>query len=211
MALLNIYYYLLLLTCALTGSLLVRRNWALRFKLLMALSWATILAETLAGICFVRHINHLSWYAPWEFLETLTLLYILSREAILPWVKRLHIVLMTVLPLGAVLYYVLTPAFVYMMLFYLFLELLAAGAVLIDILTDVSDVPMHSRPMFWLAAGMLFYCSLYIVIFSLGQLLNTLPHDDFMPFGCLANTFMYGGFIACFVTMRRLDRKALQG
>lgn len=205
-----IYYHILLLVCALTGSILLRRSWAFWARLLVVLTWVTQVAEILAFFAMIRRVDINICYSLWIFLETLTLLYVLSRGTSLPWVKRLHIILMAVLPMGMVLYFILMPAFAYLGLFFLFLELMAAGAVLIDILADVSDVPMQSKPIFWLATGMLFYCSLYIVVFSLGQLLNTLPHDDFMPFGCLANTFMYGGFIACFVTLRRQAPKVLE-
>lgn len=207
---LYIYYDLLLLTCALTGSLLMRRNWRPWSKLLVILSWMTVIIETLAFVCTVKNIYHMTWYTPWVFLETLTLLYILSRGITLLWVKRLHRILLIMLPLGIVSYYVLSPTFVYIGLLCMFLELAAAGSVLIDILNDVSDTPMYGKPMFWLATGMLFFCSLYIVVFSLGLLVNTLPRIVFLLFGCLANTFMYGGFIACFVALRRLDRRKAQ-
>jgi hypothetical protein len=209
-----IYYHLLLLVCALTGSLLVRRNWPRWAKLLVILPWVTQVAEILAWICLVNNVNkqfYHSWYTIWAFLEALTLLYILSRGAILPSVKRLHRLLMMLSPVGLILYFILWPTFAYIGLFYLSLELVAAGAVLIDILVDVSDTPMIKKPVFWLATGMLFFCSLYIVVLSLGRLLSTLPHDKYWPFSCFANTFMYTGFIACFIVLsRRKGREALQ-
>jgi hypothetical protein len=114
-----------------------------------------------------------------------------------------------ILPPGVVIYFIVRPPFAYIELFYLFLELVAACAVLIDILKDVSDKPMYSRPTFWLATGMLCFSSLYIVVFSLGQLLNLLPYTVLLAFTTFDNTFMYGGFIACFIALRREGRTVL--
>lgn len=200
------YYGILLLACVLTGCLLVRKSWAPWYKLLVILSGATLLAETLSFVCSVKHINYLPWYTVWVFLEALTLLYILSREVMLRSVRRLYRILMILSPLGVVAYFVLSPAFAYVGLYILFLELIAACAALIDILKDVSERPMYGMPKFWLATGLLFFCSFYIVIFSIGQLLNALSYIC-MPLMVATNTFMYAGYIACFKALRKEDRQ----
>jgi len=198
-----IYYYILLLVCALTGSFLIRRHWPLWAKLLVILSWVTQAAEWMAFFCYTRRIDHTGWYTVWVFLETVVILYALFYESTLLWVKRLYWATLIMLPSGVIAFFIMRPPFAYIGLFYLFVELVASCAVLIDILKDVSDKPMHSNPKFWLATGMLFFCSLYIVVFSLGKFLNLLPYTKILPFGSLANTFMYGGFIACFIALRR--------
>ncbi|HVW60894.1 MAG TPA: hypothetical protein VHC48_12680 [Puia sp.] len=209
-----IYYGALLLTCAITGCRLIRRHWAFWARLLVILSCVTFLVEALIVFLDSRYIYRGTIYTFWLFLETACLLFILSHGTALPWGKRLFKVLLVALPPGAALCFILLPFVgginIYAMLLYLFLELAAACTVLIDILTDVSDKPMHSKPMFWLAAGMLFYCSIFIVIYSLGRFIRILYYPYYIPFSIAANTFMYGGFIACFVTLRRMDRKALQ-
>jgi hypothetical protein len=210
MTLFLIYYHILLLVCSLTGSLLVRRDWPLWSKLLVILSWVTLVVEGIAWVCHAIHMTnaiYYTWYSLWAFLETLTVLYILSREVILASVKRLHRILMILLPVGVALYFILWPPFAYIVLFYMLLEVIAACAVLIDILKDVSDEPMHGKPIFWLATGMLFFCSLFMVVYSMGRLINTLPRSAYVPLGCFANTFMYGGIIACFIVLGRRGRQ----
>jgi hypothetical protein len=209
------YYGTLLLACALTGCLLVRKNWPFWSWLLVVLSCMTFLAEAIAFVfaSFTR-INHLGWYNAWIFLETMALLYILSREAVLPSMKRLHRGLLIALPLGTLFCYIGYPAFdrnnEYAMLLYLFLELAAVCAVLADTLRDESDKPVSGKPIFWLAIGMLFYCSLFIVAFSVGKFLDKLNYPYFIPFSYAANTFMYGGYIACFIALSRQGSKVLQ-
>ena len=48
-------------------------------------------------------------------------------------------------------------------------------------------------------------CCIFTFIISMKQLLIKAGFSDsiYMPFSYAANTFMYGGFIACFVTLRR--------
>ena len=88
---------------------------------------------------------------------------------------------------------------------------MAACACLIDMLQDkeMLDRPLTTRPLFWVAVGMLGSCSFFMVILSLEQLFvkTVFRYDFYMPFSYVANTFMYGGFIACFRTLRGEDRR----
>jgi hypothetical protein len=204
----------LLLVCVLTGLMLVRKSWAPWYKFLVVWSCVTLTVEVLTFILGRMRINYLFGYNVWSLLDTGALLYILSRECTLRTVKRLHNILLIVLLPGVVLCYFWYPVVEKfngcLMLFYLFLELAAACAALVNILKDESDKPMRGKPMFWFAIGMLFYCSLFIVIYSAGKFFNTLlSYPYYLPSSTLANTFEYGGFIACFIALRRLDPKVL--
>jgi hypothetical protein len=170
----------------------------------------TLAVESLTFVLSRMYVDYLLWYNLWALLETGALLYILSGRITLSSGRRLHRILLIALLPGTVLCYIWYPFFHKFngcaVLFFLFLELIAACTALVDILKKMYDRPMYKEPMFWLATGMLFYCSLFIVVFSLGQFFNRLSYPVYLPFACSANTFMYGGFIACFIALRREDR-----
>ncbi|MDO6430165.1 hypothetical protein Q4E93_06190 [Flavitalea sp. BT771] len=80
-------------------------------------------------------------------------------------------------------------------------------AALADVLLNNSDKSLSARPDFWLASGMLFYSSIFVLHY-IPQLSSQHPEGIpryFLVCSSVANTFMDGGFIACFKALRRED------
>jgi hypothetical protein len=207
-----VYLLGLELGCGLTGFFLMRRSWKPWYRLLVVLCCVTFPVEV-TGTWFQSHaIPNFGLYNIWGPLEAFTVIYILSREAVYAWTKRMTRILLIALPAGVLACFILGPGMLrgnkIADLVELFTELLAACAILVDMLQDVSDRLLFTRPMFWMAVGILSYCCIFTVIASVEGLgvRGGIGFEYFMIFSVAANTFMYGGIIACFVMLRREDR-----
>jgi hypothetical protein len=149
-------------------------------------------------------------------LESTTFLCIFYNGATQVAVKRLIAVLLGLLPVGFLTFYVLHPVLSKMNIgvyvFYLFLELISACAVLIDILLNKSGLSLREQPLLWLVIGMLSFCSLFILYHLLmGYFLDLGTYRYFMLYSSLAIGSMYGGFIACFVGYNRIGKGYIEG
>lgn len=206
-----IYYFSLLLSCLLTGCLLLRKNWPLEYTLLVILSGLTLLVEAAALQYAVRHIDG-SWvqdlFTP---VECVVILYVLHRGSVRPAIKRLNVVLLAILPVGIVVIYGLHPTLFWIgefaSLFYVFLELIAACSFLIDLVLNKSDTPLGRQPLFWMAAGMVFYCSIKSLELTVMSFITKIPWQYSLSYSMVSNTFMYTGFIACFICLHRAGRR----
>lgn len=85
----------------------------------------------------------------------------------------------------------------------LFTNLVAACSYLIDLLLNKADIPLIRYPFFWMASGELIFCCVYAMIPPLLHYYMKISYAYFMVYSLVANTFMYGGFIACFLCFRR--------
>jgi len=201
------YYLSLLLSCTLTGFLSVRKSWSLEYKLLVILSSLTFLSESACFLFIGLRIPFLWIQNLFTPVECTFILYILRKASVRPVFKRLHAVLLILLPIGIGVIYGLLPAFFklddFAALFYLFLELIAACTFLVDILLNKSDTPLGRQPLAWMASGMVFYCSIYAVMTAVTSFIAEIPLLYKLLYSTVANTFIYAGFIACFICLRR--------
>jgi hypothetical protein len=200
-------YDILLVSCFLTGCIVIRKSWPLEYKLLLALTSLTILIEVTEQICFFfLKMTFVEWlYNCFTPAECACLLYIFHRASVHPAIKRLNAVLLLFLPVGAGFLYYLYPLFITIndnvVVFYLFIELVSACSIILDLLMGQSQSPLTRQPLFWLASGMLFFSGLYIVmvsiIFKLKMTNNLYIYE--MLIQIIANSCMYAGFLICFV------------
>ena len=206
-----IYCLTLVLACAVTACCMVRRNWQFVYKLLVIMCCATFVAETFSTYSLLHSWKPGYIYNVWIPLETSTILFVLCSHAAHGWTRRLGRVLLGIYFTGVAVSYILIPPFsefnTQAVLVGLFTQLFASCASLIDMLQDKNDEDrLSARPMFWIAIGILCSCTLFAVIFSTQKLLiNTFPlgYYFYMPFSYAANTCMYGGFIAAFITLKK--------
>jgi len=205
---------LLALECitAILGYRWMRKDWASAYKLLVALSCVTVAVEISAACCIPLHLNFERIYNVWSFVETGTILVIQFLAVTHTWLRCLLMLLLAVLAAGTVAGYRLLPEFTQLnfpvMLFSLFVQLIGSCAALADVLLGTSDRPLSAQPDFWLATGMLFYCCIFIAGHILRVYDTGIAARRFYTFFIIvANIFMYGGFIACFRTLRRQDRQ----
>ncbi|HWK02063.1 MAG TPA: hypothetical protein VNS58_00430 [Puia sp.] len=206
----SFYYIALLLSCFLIGCLLVRKSWPLEYKLLVVLTGLTSLVETIVFLNVARRIDSRWMYSFFAPVECGFILYILYSASVHPAIKRLNAILLGFLPISIGIAYYMHPVFTRFNesagLFYDFLELIAACSFLTDVLLNKSDTPLGRQPLFWMAAGILFYSSLFTLLDALRTYIPKIPVQYLTMYSVIANTFMYTGFIACFICLRRTDR-----
>lgn len=204
------YYELLLMACVFIGCLFLRRSFPLEYKLMVILSGLTLLVESMVVYFFFSHAHK-----PWIYnffgpVECAFIVYIFYRASTHQAVRRLHVFLLFLLPVGiGISYWMYSDLFRIndkVILYCIFTNLIAACSYLADILLNKTDVPMVRYPFFWMAAGMLLFCCSYVMVPALLNYLRIIPVGYSMLYSLLANTFMYSGFIACFVCFRRLTR-----
>jgi hypothetical protein len=198
---------------AFSGSRFMRKHWMLAYKLLVALSWMTVVVEMTGFLLLVRHLPNHGMYNVWSIVETGILFYIQYLTAVSRWAKRVLVISLAILLVGGAIFYIKWPKVIdtslQLELFTLFVQLVATCAALIDILQNMSDKLLSAQPAFWLNIGMLFYICIFILIHILGIYSKASASQVFYFFSLAANFFMYSGFIACFRTLRRQDSKVL--
>jgi len=198
---------------AIVGQRSKRAAWQDAYKWLVILCWVTVAVEMIDHCFLLLGVKHYIFYNIWGYFETGGIIFIQLRLLMNTWAKRLLTTMLILLTLGTIANYILGPPLndlnPLFQLFTLFIQLITTCAALIDILVSTSDKPLSAQPAFWLGAGMLFYCSIFILIYITKIFFK--PSGPiywfFMVCSIIANTFMYGGFIACFITLRRQDRK----
>lgn len=203
----ELYYEALLITCFFTGCLFLRKSFPLEYKLLVVLSGLTLLVES-AVMYFLIFKTAKPWiYDFFGPVECGFIVYILYRVSLSRVIKRLNIFLLVLLPVGVGICHMLPPLLPWVnepAIFYcLFTNLVAACSYLIDLLLNKADIPLIRYPFFWMASGELIFCCVYAMIPPLLNYYMKISYTYFMVYSLVANTFMYGGFIACFYCFRR--------
>jgi hypothetical protein len=205
-----LFYDILLISCLLTGSLLIRKDWPIEYKLLVVLSGLTLLTETTVQISHHLFKVIIYWlYNLFLPVECVFFIYILYRAAANPVIKRLNIGLLLLLPVGIAILYWLYPFFHkandHVVLLYLFAELIASCSFLIDIIIDKSNTLLTRHPLFWMTFGLCMYSGLYIVLHSLSGYLHetTMLRLFYMLDTLIPNFILYSGFIICFLRLHK--------
>jgi len=198
---------------AIVGQRSKRAAWQDAYKWLVILCWVTVAVE-MTDHCFILlRIKHFVIYNIWGYFETGGIIFIQLRLLTYKWPKRLLIAMLVMLTAGTAINYIWGPPIndlnAQFQLFTMFIQLITTCAALIDVLGSTSDNPLSVQPAFWLNAGMLFYCSIFTLDY-IAAIFFKYPSTMgwfFLACSIIANTFMYGGFIATFKTLRRQDRQ----
>jgi hypothetical protein len=196
-------------TAAIVGQRCKRAVWQDAYKWLVVFCWVTAIFETTCDGCYMLGIGYNGAYNVWAYFETGGIIYIQLRLLMHRWAKRLLTVMFIMLTAGAAINYIWGPPLaesnIPLLLFTLFIQMIAACAALIDILVSASDKSLSAQPAFWLNAGMVFYGSIFILTY-VAQLFSRSIKDFgwyFIACSLVANTCMYGGFIAAFITLKK--------
>jgi len=194
---------------AVVGLRTVRKTWPSWYKLLVMMCCITVVIEILHIVLLVRGIHTNATYNTLLCIETFVLVYALYRETTLRLTRRLLLALLIVLPVGLGICFSFPPGFINTNnnadTVELIIELLAACAVLFDLLQDMSGASLFSSPRFWLAAGTLGSSCMFALMIASRKSMDGDPREGFyeIPFSCVANTFLYGGIITCFIKLKR--------
>ena len=198
---------------AIVGQRCKRATWQDPYKWLIMLCWVTAIIETLDNCFILLRIKHHIIYNVWAYFETGGIICIQLRLLMYKWAKHLFRAMLIILTLGTMINYIWGPPMndfnSPFQLFTLFIQLITTCAALIDLLGSTSDKPLSAQPAFWLNAGMLFYCSIFMLHYIAAIFFRSqgLIGWFFLACSTIGNTFMYGGFIACFRTLRGEDRR----
>jgi hypothetical protein len=197
---------------AVVGLRTMRKTWPSWYKLLVIMCWFTVVVETLHIVLLFRGVRTYATYNTLLSVETFILVYALYREATLRSIRRLLLVLLIVLPVGLAVCFSFPSGFTNTNnaadTVELIIELMAACAVLIDMLQDMSGASLFSSPRFWLAAGTLGSSCMFALMIASRKSLEGDPMEAFyeIPYSCVANTFLYGGIITCFIMLKRAQK-----
>jgi len=173
------------------------------------LSGLTFLVETVMTAWVISYKSRPWLYSYFGPVESGFIVYIFYRAAMVPLIKRMNTILLIILPIGIGISFYLTPDSVRLMqaivLFCLFINLIAACLFLADVLLHKADIPLARHPFFWMASGILIFCWIYGVLTPLLSHFTKLRSVYFLLDMLVANLFMYSGFIACFICFRRTN------
>jgi hypothetical protein len=168
------------------------------------------MSELISFACILLHYPSQKFFNIYVSIETIALAYILFCETSLGWSRRLLQILLIVLPAGLVAAFTLPPnglsiSNLYADTLQLLVLIIASCAVLVDILHDMSGASLYTKPGFWFSLTMLVSSSIFLLLEAFMQYMKnhmgTRPF--FMPFIVVANTIMYGGFIKCFLVLKK--------
>jgi len=194
------------IACAIVGLTTVRKSWPPWYKLLVAMCCVTVVTE-ITGLVMYKHLYPL--YNIWGPAEAFVAIYILFRETTMQWSRRLLMSLLIVLPVGVTIIFLFPPGISqanrYADTTETLTEVIAACAVLIDVLHDMSGASLYRSPKFWFAIGMLFSSCMMTLLMAVREVIDkdALWPYYFIPFFLTANTFMYGGIMRCFVLLKK--------
>ena len=142
-------------------------------------------------------------------LQCLCILYIFYKVSVNQTIKKMNLILMICMFTGTVITYFIHRSFIFLNSYasalYLILMLISAGCFYIDAIVNDVETSLVKQPAFWLATGLLFFCVIYILIFALWAIIEKLPYYKRILFdsNIIANSFMYGGIIICFLCLRK--------
>lgn len=192
---------------AIIGWRYMRKSWAPAYKWLVALAWVTCAVEMVTTVCMFCHINYDPLYNVFALVETGALLYIQFLLATRRTAARLLMALLGLLVVGTATCFIVWPTVdslhLRYIVFNMFVQLVGVCVALIDILQVSTEKLLSRQPAFWLNIGLLFYCSIFIIIHIVGIWSVREAGDNFIWFSLVGNTFMYFGYIACFRTLRK--------
>ncbi len=205
-----IYQHALEVTAAVLGLVTMRRTWPFCFRLLVYCCCFIALSELISFALAIFDHYAAKFYNVYVSIETMILTYILFCETTLSWSRRLLKTLLIVLSIGLLAAFAFTSQGLGTLNLYsdtlqLLVLVIGSCALLVDMLHDMSGTSLYKRPAFWFSLAMLVSSSVFLLIEAALQYVKN-HHGTrlfFMPFNVVANTFMYGGIVKCFLALKK--------
>ena len=200
-------FHLLEIVPFLAGCLLWKKDWPLQFRQLAIMMGLTVFVEIVAHVLAIRHHNSMWLYNLFMPVECGSFLYVFFRGAVRPAIRIFNRCLLAAIIPVLVISFLAQPHLLlhnkFRYIIFLFLELLAACSFFIDLLSGGESVYLLRQPLFWLAGGIVPFCCVHIVLFSLLNYFIPMPQIYYFSWTLVANTFLYSGVTACFICLRR--------
>jgi hypothetical protein len=189
------------------GCLLVRRNWPVPYRFLVALrclDFGVSILSSFYSLWFHRS-NH--WiYNLFLPAEAFSFLYIFYKTAVHGKVRRADGGLLVLLAPLIVLSYLLSHSFFFLNTYAgiscSFLSLLAACGAFIDLLADKRELRLFRQPMFWMAGGVLLYSISNIIFYITWEYSKKMVYYNFFSIEYfLGMALLNLGMIGCFICL----------
>lgn len=204
------YHHYAELSAFVAGILLVKRDWPFIYKMLVALTALTFLVEISGYLIWTKLKQNNNWlYNLYLPVQCFCILYFFYKVSEYKLVQKINLALIITMFAGTIISYFIHRSFFFLNSYaselYLILMLVAAGLFYIDSIVNDVEIRLVKQPPFWLSTGLLFFCIIYILIFAFWNLIKQVPYYRVILFysNIVANTFLYGGIIICFLCMRK--------
>ena len=191
------------------GCLLVRRNWPVHYRFLVAFKCLAFGVSILGSFYSIWYHRSNHWlYNLFIPVEGISYLYVFYKAAIHRTVRRIDgWLLLLVMPL-IVLSYILSHSFFFLNTYAgmscSFLPLLAACGTFIDLLADKRELRLFRQPMFWMAAGVLLYSISNIIFYIIWEYVKKMNYYNFFSIVYFLGTALLNlGMIGCFICIYR--------
>ncbi len=205
-----LYHHYAELIAFIVGCVVLKKYWLREYKILVLLAGITFLVEISGHVMWIKFHQNNNWlYNIFLPFQCFCFLFLFYKAAIYKSIKHINYALLIFLFAGTAISYCFHRNFIFLNSYastlYLVLMLIASGCFYIDAILNELEIKLVKQPPFWVATGMLFFTVIYILIFALWNELIKVPYYKLILFysTIVANTFLYGGLIACFLCLRK--------
>lgn len=204
------YHHYIELLSFLTGIFLLRKSWPIHYKVLVVLAGFTFGIEMVGQWLWNQYKYNNNWiYNLFIPLRYILILFFLSRVIVVASLQRIAQYFIVVLVLAVPTSYIWHHSFFILnnyvsTLCYIF-SLAVVGLYFMDSIINDVRVHLYKQPAFWFAAGLFFFCSIFIVRHLFWNYINLIPDSRyFLGYtNNIANTFLYGGLTICFICLEK--------
>jgi hypothetical protein len=204
------YHHYAELFAFLVGCFVVKKQWTIQFKWLVVLAGISFFIELAGHIMWTRYSLNNNWiYNLFLPVQCFIFLYFFYKTMVQKVVRKIVGFLMGAMIAGTVISYFYHGSFTmlnsYASTLYLFLMLIASCLYYLDTIINEVEVSMTRQPSFWVAAGLLFFTVIFILLFALWAVNIKIPYYKVVLnySVIIANTFLYGGLIAGFLCLHK--------
>ena len=200
------YHHYAEFVAMIAGIVTYRRWWPVAFKLLLALTILTFLVEISGHLMWKIYRLYNNWlynlFLPVQCFLFIRFFYLISVHEKVKKAGRGLLWAMLPLMLAAYgfqpLFYTLNS---YAATGYLLLMLTSSCLFYVDVIINGSTVSMVQQPAFWVAAGLMFFTVVFILLFALWAANVMIPNYGLVLKYVIitANTLLYGGLTVAFL------------
>lgn len=215
------YHHCMELIAVLAGLCTFQWSWPRSYKLLLLLTTITLPIEVVSQYIWdTYHISN-QWiynlFLPGQFLLLVLFFYFIVFHR---RIRQLQVGLLLAGVVGiCICYYYttwvqhlpLTQFNSYASTLYLVLLIISSGSFFIDAILSRESTPLIRQPGFWVATGVLFFCTLFTARFALWNLILTIPDYQklLLYTNIIANTLLYLGITVSFLCLQRMKNSSM--
>lgn len=204
------YHHYIELISFLTGLFCFKKEWAIPYKLLVVLAGLTFFVEVTGQFLWNQYQYNNHWiYNLFIPLQHFVFLFFIKSAIVDLRVKpTLLFFIFLAIIVVPVTYFFHRNFFIlnnYTATAMVFLLFLSSAAYYVDSMLNNIPIVIYKQPPFWIVSGLFFFCVIFIVRFSLWKFIVQIPeYKKILGYtNIVANTFLYGGLIGCFICLEK--------